>query len=191
MQATDTKELPERARYYQSVIDVDTLKSGQKYKDLKTSFVIFICIDDIFGSGHPKYTFENICVEDGKTKLNDRAYKYFFISENCDKLLNEDQKAFLRMVTGGKASNKFTGHVEELLKNAKRNTQWRKQFMDLEREKTYAFDRGMEQKAVEAALTLVRKYNVSPESAASDMGAPLDKVLEALKAEAAQPAPAN
>ena len=53
--------------------------------------------------------------------------------------------------------------------------------MDLEREKTYAFDRGMEQKAVEDALTLVRKYNVSPESAASDMGAPLDKVLEALK----------
>ena len=75
MQATDTKELPERARYYQSVIDVDTLKSGQKYKDLKTSFVIFICIDDIFGSGHPKYTFENICVEDGKTKLNDRAFE--------------------------------------------------------------------------------------------------------------------
>ena len=75
MQASDTKELPERARYYQSVIDVDTLKSGQKYKDLKTSFVIFICIDDIFGSGHPKYTFENICVEDGKTKLNDRAFE--------------------------------------------------------------------------------------------------------------------
>ena len=181
MQATDTKELPERARYYQSVIDVDTLKSGQKYKDLKTSFVIFICIDDIFGSGHPKYTFENICVEDGKTKLNDRAYKYFFISKNCDKLLNEDQKAFLRMVTGGKASNKFTGQVAGLLADAKRNTQWRKQYMEWEREKTYIREDAMEQKAVEDALTLVRKYNVSPESAASDMGAPLDKVLEALK----------
>ena len=151
MQASDTKELPERSRYYQGAIDVDILKSGQKYKDLKTSFVIFICIDDIFGNGLPKYTFENLCQENPKVKLNDRAYKYFFISENCDKLLNEDQKAFLRMVTGGKASNKFTGHVEELLKNAKRNAQWRKQFMDLEREKTYAFDRGMEQKTVEAA----------------------------------------
>nr|MCR5401267.1 hypothetical protein [Treponema sp.] len=28
MQACDTKELPERARYYQGVIDVDCLKSG-------------------------------------------------------------------------------------------------------------------------------------------------------------------
>lgn len=181
MQAADTKELPERSRYYQSVIDVDVLKSGQKYMDLKTSFVIFLCVDDIFGSGNPKYTFENICVEDGKTKLGDRAYKYFFISKNCDKLLNEDQKAFLRMVTGGKASNKFTGQVENLLKDAKRNAQWRKQYMDLEREKTYAFDRGMEQKAVENAVMLVNKYKATPENAAQDTGAPLEKVLEALK----------
>ncbi len=184
MQTDDTKELPERSRYYQGVIDVDLLKSGQKYKDLKTSFVIFICVDDIFGGGLPKYTFENLCHENPKVKLNDRAFKYFFISKNCDKLLNEDQKAFLRMVTGGKASNKFTGRVENLLNDAKRNTQWRKQFMDLEREKTYAFDRGMEQKAVEAAVMLVKKYNATPETAAQDAGAPLDKVLEALNAPA-------
>ena len=187
MQATDTKELPERSRYYQSVIDVDVLKSGQKYKDLKTSYIIFICVDDIFGSGLPKYTFENLCQENPKVKLNDRAYKYFFISENCDKLLNEDQKAFLRMVTGGKASNKFTGQVENLLEDAKRNTQWRKQYMDLEREKTYAFDRGMEQKAVEDALVAIKEFGATPEVAAEKMGAPLDQVLKALK----EPAPAN
>lgn len=180
MQATDTKELPERARYYQSVIDVDTLKSGQKYKDLKTSFVIFICIDDIFGDGLPKYTFENLCQENLKVKLNDRAYKYFFISKNCDKLLNEDQKAFLRMVTGGKASNKFTGQVAGLLADAKRNTQWRKQFMDLEREKTYAFDRGMEQKAVEAARNMLKK-NYPTSDIAEITGLPLEQVLDLQK----------
>jgi predicted transposase/invertase (TIGR01784 family) len=32
LQSTDTKELPERARYYQGTIDVDCLKSGQTYK---------------------------------------------------------------------------------------------------------------------------------------------------------------
>ena len=95
VQAADTKELPERSRYYQGVIDVDLLKSGQKYKDLKTSFVIFICVDDIFGKGLPKYTFENLCQKNPKVKLNDRAYKYFFISKNCDKILDERQKAFL------------------------------------------------------------------------------------------------
>ena len=39
---------------------------------------------------------------------------------------------------------------------------------------------GMQQKAVEAALTLIKKYNVSPENAAADMGVSLDKVLESL-----------
>ena len=55
LQASDTKELPERSRYYQGVVDVDLLKSGQRYKDLKTSFIIFICVDDIFKNGLPKY----------------------------------------------------------------------------------------------------------------------------------------
>ena len=40
---------------------------------------------------------------------------------------------------------------------------------------------GREEKAVENALTLIRDYNASPEVAAQKMGAPLDKVLEALK----------
>ncbi len=189
LQSTNTKELPERSRYYQGVIDVDLLKSGQKYKDLKTSFVIFICVDDIFGNGLPKYTFENLCVEDPKIKLNDRTFKYFFISKNCDKILNERQKAFLRMVIENKASDEFTGKVKKLVDDAKRNAQWRKQYMEWEREKTYIREdaieegrsQGKEEKAVEAALTLIRDYNETPEVAAEKMGAPLDLVLEALK----------
>ena len=38
-----------------------------------------------------------------------------------------------------------------------------------------------EEKAIENAVKLVTKYNATPEDAANDMGAPLDKVLEALK----------
>ena len=148
LQATDTKELPERSRYYQGIIDVDLLKSGQKYKDMKTSFVIFICVDDIFGAGLPKYTFENLCQEDPKIMLNDRAYKYFFISKNCDRILDERQKAFLRMVTENKASDDFTDKIKSLVDDAKRNTLWRKQFMEWEREKTYIREDAMEQKAV-------------------------------------------
>lgn len=41
--------------------------------------------------------------------------------------------------------------------------------------------KGAQEKAVEAALTLIHDYNETPETAAKKMGAPLDKVLEALK----------
>ena len=58
LQATDTKELSERSRYYQGSIDVDCLKSGQKYKDLNDSYVIFICIPDIFHKGLPSHHIE-------------------------------------------------------------------------------------------------------------------------------------
>ena len=97
MQSSDTKELPERARYYQGTIDVDCLKSGEKYSELKDSYVIFICIPDIFEKGLPRYSFENLCREDSSLHLNDRTYKYFFIAQNCDKILNEKQKSFLQL----------------------------------------------------------------------------------------------
>ena len=46
---------------------------------------------------------------------------------------------------------------------------------------------GSQQKAVENAVMLVKKYNATPETAAQDAGAPLELVLDALK----QPAAAN
>ena len=49
---------------------------------------------------------------------------------------------------------------------------------------TEAAEEATLQKAVEDAVMLVKKYNASPEKAAQDAGAPLDKVLEALKAAA-------
>ncbi len=189
LQAKDTKELPERARYYQGAMDVDLLKSGQDYKDLKTTFIVFICVDDIFEKGLAKYTFENLCVEDPKIKMSDRAYKYFFISQNCDKLLDEEQKAFLKMVSNNKSSNAFTDKVKKLVDNAKRNTQWRKQFMDWEREKTYSFNRGLEQgvqqKAVEDARNFLNE-GVAPEVISRCVGLPLEQVLD-LQKQALQP----
>ena len=125
MQSTDTLELPERARYYQGAMDVDCLKSGEDYKDLKNSYVIFICIPDIFGKGLPVYTFENLCRQDTSIPLGDRTLKYFFISDNCDKLLNEEQKAFMRLVSGCSSSNAFTDRVAHLTEDAKRNSEYR------------------------------------------------------------------
>ncbi|MCR5766429.1 MAG: Rpn family recombination-promoting nuclease/putative transposase [Treponema sp.] len=184
MQATDTKELPERARYYQGSIDVDCLKSGQIYKDLKDSYVIFICIPDIFGKGLARYSFENLCRENTNIRLNDRAYKYFFIASNCDKILNEKQKAFLKVVVGQKASDIFSRKIEELTQDAKHNTQWRHQYMEWERQRTYDFENGkeagIEAKAVEDAIEFLKK-GISPETIAECIRLPLEKVLELQK----------
>ena len=41
-------------------------------------------------------------------------------------------------------------------------------------------ERGVLQKAIEAAITAIKKYKASPEDAAKDMNAPLELVREAL-----------
>ncbi|MCR4925301.1 MAG: hypothetical protein K5917_03320 [Clostridiales bacterium] len=137
---------------------------------------------NFFGSGLPKHTFENLCVEDPKIKLGDRAYKLFFISQNCAKLLDERQKAFLRMVTENKASDKFTGRVLELLDDAKRNTQWRKQYMEWEREKTYereaGKEAGREEKAAETAANLIKMGVGTMDQIAQATGVPMKKLQE-------------
>ena len=40
---------------------------------------------------------------------------------------------------------------------------------------------GAQQQAVENAIVLINKYNATPEEASEQMGAPLDKLLIALK----------
>ena len=89
MQTTKKKNLPKRARHYQSIIDVDNLSKGENYTKLKDTYIIFLCLDDIFGKELPVYFFENICREDKSLKLNDRAFKVFFNAKNCDKMESE------------------------------------------------------------------------------------------------------
>ena len=181
IQAADTKELPERSRYYQGCIDVDTLQSGQKYKELKDSYVIFICITNLF---------ENLCRENYLIKLNDRAYKYFFVAKNCDKILNEKQKAFLELIIGRKPSNKFTEHLAQLTEEAKKNTQWKKQYMDWERQRTYDYEDGKEaginiglaegaqQKAVEDAKKLLADGKYTAEEISVLLKLPVEAFTE-------------
>ena len=178
MQATDTDELPERSCYYQSALDLDDLNAGTDYKDLKTSYIIFICVPDIFGKGLGKYTFENTCIEDSEIKLNDRAYKYFFIAKNYDKILNEEQKAFLRLVTSNESTSQFADKLSHLVDNAKQNTQWRKQFMDFQHYMSQSFKEGEQKKAIESAINLLKLNKLTPAEIAQAEDLPLEKVLE-------------
>ena len=55
MQVTNTKELPKRTRYYQSMIDLQMIDRGQLYSKLKPSYIICISPFDAFGKGRHVY----------------------------------------------------------------------------------------------------------------------------------------
>ena len=100
IQTTTQKNLPKRARYYQSVIDMDNLSHGEKYSQLKDSYVIFLCLFDPFSENLPVYFFENICRGDDKIKLNDGAYKVFFNAADYAKIENDEEKNFFKFLSG-------------------------------------------------------------------------------------------
>ncbi len=190
LQVANTHELPERSRFYAAAMDLDTLKPGDKYNKLKDSHVIFICMEDVFNNGLAVNTFENICQENGKTKLNDRAYKHFFIAPLCAKIIKDEElKGFFEFLINNKAKTQYTSNLKEYVEDARHNTQWRLQYMTWERQRTYDYEDGKEagklegsqKKAVEAAVTLVQKYHATPETAAKDMDAPLELVLAELE----------
>ncbi len=86
----------------------------------------------------------------------------------------------MQLVLGQKASDNFTRRIEELTEEAKHNTQWRRQYMEWERQRTYDFENGREAKAEEDAINMLKK-NYPAADISEVTGLPLEKVLELQK----------
>ena len=131
MQVTDTKELPKRTRYYQSLIDLQLIDKGRTYKQLKPCYIIFICPFDMFGKGRHIYTFTNICEEDTSIRLEDGTAKIFLNADSQMDDVSRELRAFLDYVAGEKPDDAFVEKLEKAVKKAKRNRQWRHEYMTL------------------------------------------------------------
>ena len=192
MQTVNKSNLPKRARYYQSVIDVDNLSQGIEYSKLRDTYVIFICLDDLFHEAQPVYFFENICMADGKMiKLDDRAYKVFFNASDCDKLQSDEEKSFFKFLKGESADDDFTKTLETKISQARENLDWRRQYMTWEQEMKHqrweAYEEGLSEGVQQAARENAKCMlcdNVVPENIAKWTSLPLEEVL-ALKEQVA------
>ena len=205
IQTTDAKNLPRRARYYQSVIDLDNLARGENYQRLKDSYVIFLCLKDLFRRGLPVYFFENACRADESIKLDDGAYKVFFNAANCDKLQSEAERDFFKFLKGERARTAFSRRIEERVAFARQNMAWRKQYMTwqqtIDEEKLIAFEEGHDagvkeghdagieegawQNARETARNLLRMDVLTLEQVAQATSIPMEEV-RALREELAR-----
>lgn len=131
MQTTNQKNLPFRSRYYQGMIDLNTIEKGESYRKLKESYVIFICTFDPFDQGKAKYTFENFCIEDKELRLNDGTKKIFFNAKDYKNAEEEDIREFLKYVNGEESDNPFVRKIESKIEQIKSNKEWRQEYMTL------------------------------------------------------------
>lgn len=131
MQVADTKELPKRSRYYQSITDLQLLDKGIYYEELNQIFIVFICLFDLYGAGRHIYTFENICKEDKSISMDDGATTIFLNAKGTMDDVSDELKAFLDYVAGKKTDDPYIDKLDDAVKKAKMNREWRREYMTL------------------------------------------------------------
>ncbi len=148
MQRKDLADLPKRSRYYQGMIDLNLSGRGSFFKELKRSFVIFICLEDHFKAGLPMYTFENVCIEDPEIKLGDETAKVFLNATSKVPDIPPQLKEFFDYIMTQRTTGELTSRIESNVRNGALNKKWRLEYMTLEmkirEEREEAFEEGIE-----------------------------------------------
>ncbi len=131
MQTSSLKYLPERTRYYQGMIDLNTIEKGENYDKLKQTYIIFVCPFDPFGADLYKYTFRNLCCESPDIELNDKSEKIFLNANGQAGDVSEELKNFLLYVADKKVSSKYTERLEQAVERVRKHEEWRVEYMTL------------------------------------------------------------
>ena len=135
MQTAEQIALPQRSRLYQAHIDVNQLERGQYYDELRPSYVIFICTFDPFGKSLYRYSFRNVCREDGEVELQDEAYKLFFNTKGSRGEIPEALKEMLAYINNPEeypveeSKLKLIHRLDEAVETAKMSEDWRRAYM--------------------------------------------------------------
>ena len=122
-------ELPNRGRFYQSIIDTSYFKSGMKYSDMPETFIIFICTFDPYKKGLPFYTFDTKCNEIDLPEYDDRAHKIFFNTTASLSNLPQSMQNMLRYINNGKVNDSATETLDKEIKEARLREEWRSEYM--------------------------------------------------------------
>lgn len=122
-------KLPKRIRFYQGMMDLNELENGCSYEKLKESYVIFICRFDPFNKNKCMYSFENLCREDSNLSLGDGRKIFLFNTKGDRNDAPQELADFLDYIETGTVKDKFTGQIDNAVKMAKMNHEWKVEFM--------------------------------------------------------------
>ncbi len=184
-----------RTRYYQSMIDIDSLMKGQDYSELLDSYVLFICNYDPFekekniGFGLPCYTFKNTCIENSAVSLDDNSLKVIYNASAYEAVEDKRVRDFLQFImTNDPAGNDFNKLLSDTVERLKENDKFRSDYaaMNLHdrdiirKTQKEAIALGQQQNAIESAKKmLTKKYPVNEISEIT--GLPIEQVIKLAK----------
>ena len=149
LQMEDTREIPKRARFYQAMRDSESLSRGEKYRNLKELYIIFICPDDIFKQGRAVYRFKNLETDDPKIEMGDQCFKNFYIFKKYREVAQKAIRDYMEYFATNKAISPATEEIDRLVKWYQTDSNTRIRYMTWVEELDEAVDRA-ETRAAEA-----------------------------------------
>lgn len=129
MQTTKQSDLGKRSRYYQGMIDLNLIERGAKFRELKKSYIIFICMTDPFSEGRHIYTFENTCQESPELKMGDDAVKVFLNASGNLQDVSQNLMEFFNLLNTGQGSTDLCNRIEKEVIRARNHDEWRSEYM--------------------------------------------------------------
>lgn len=145
MQAAVEYNIAKRSRYYQSVIDIDSLSKGDTYDKLKDTYVIFICMFDPFQMGMQKYVFEKRCVNAAdELALNDGICTIILADNKGEPVIDEFFN-YLKNSTNeqaAKSSSKLVKLLNDKVNNVRLNTSLEVEYLKFEQLQREQYERG-------------------------------------------------
>ena len=164
MQTVDKGDLPQRSRYYNCVLDIDQIYKEGDYVQLKPVFVIFICTFALSYGDRHRYTFCRYSTEDRNAALNDGTQIIMFSTKGTVDDLDEPMKQFLDCVDGKTAPGSGDAYIRQLdqsVKEARMNKEWRREYMNLEIMLKHAADEAQRELKIEEIYELFVKQWLS------------------------------
>ena len=137
MQASpnDRKWLPKRSRCYVSIIDEETVRPETLGKDLKDTYIIFICTYDPFNGGLARYTGKIMCEEDESANL-ENGITYVYLNANAiRKNVSKEVGALLDYIAGNEGEmTELTESLQREVDRYNKDKHWRHWNMTFEEE---------------------------------------------------------
>lgn len=143
MQVASINDLAKRSNYYRIVIGMDALSTGDSYKDMPETYIIFICLFDPFKLNNFCYSFETYDKEN-KLLLDDRVRTIVYNAKKYDQAKSKKLANLLSYISDNKIENNFIKRLHKAVEKVKDNDIWKKEYMYYNAEMQDSKDTGIE-----------------------------------------------
>ena len=160
MQTGNYNDLLLRARYYQVGMDLGETPRCTKYKDLKETYIIFICKDDPFNIGCPVYTKKSIFEECPDFNYQDKTHFVVYNSSGYEKEKDKEVQSVLKFIYGLEPDTDFTHILKQKVNKLKQKKNLKEGYMYLydviEEEKEEVAKQAALQNSITAAKKMIK-----------------------------------